>query len=623
MSKNHHGRAWVNFAREVVAHGRSIDAPCCRCGRSIDYTLPGSHLQGPTADHLTMLMHGGDLIPSLAEMGVAHRLCNSRHGSRMMHAGKKRLRIASPLPEPPTQDSLEVKFGVANAVWTGDYVGDGGPFVAVGGELPALWADCEWMIDVSEPGDNGTWPRLMSGPHPRAVGSRGPEVVSAIEERRGADPLTPSKQKRLRWWQKLVLYRMYEVDAKGQLCWRKVLISTSRQVGKSVGLREIALHRITEFDLYEEPQLVMHVAKDLAVADEIQRPARQWALMQGFPWHAFGASGRWAVENTGIMGRWLIRSQEGVYGYSVSLAMIDEAWAISATTISEGIEPTMIEREQPQMLMVSTAHRAATSLFPSHRVPAIGALDDPQLDVLLVEWSAPQGADKHHVAAHRMASPYWDERRANFIASKVELPGFEEQWLNIWPDVSGKKDMLAPKEIIDFTMDKTVKILHTTEARTFVIYPDTAQTQWHVLAGGLDKEGVTLIQYVDGYNSLAKATDYVRGEAKRGIACDLLVPRHVKGRIPRIPGVRRMIWISEADVAAATSAIRPLLISGRVRHSGHATLRDQMTNSALETYGETVRISHKVSEKPVEAAKAAMLVGWWAGRQDKPGAVVV
>lgn len=620
-----HGREWIKFSRRVIAMHREMDTPCVRCGRPIDYALPGSALMGPTTDHLTPLMLGGELFPDLSMVGPAHRSCNSRHGALMLAAQKRKAKLGpaphlhpDPLePKPPLEETL----GITSALWTGDYVGDGGPFVAVGGELPALWADCEWLVDLVDPGENGTWPRLMSAPHPRSVGTRGPEIVERIEARRKEDPLTAFKHKSLRWWQKLVIYRLYEVDAAGELVWKKVLISTSRQVGKSVGLREIALDRIGDFAHYGEQQLVLHVAKDLMVADEIQRPARQWADMMGWPWKSVNTTGRWTVEHTGVMGRWLIRSMHGIYGYSASVAMIDEAWAISKKSVSEGIEPTMVEKEQPQMIMVSTAHSEATDLFPASRVPAIGALDAPTLDTLIMEWSAPKGADKYHIAAHRMASPFWSPKRAEFILSKVHEDGFEEQWLNIWPDVAGGLNMLAPKEIIDATAGE-VSIGPATQARTFAIYPDTLQNRWHVLVGGIDGDTV-LIQYVDGFNTLNQAVEHVTKNANRGLGCDLMLPKHIRGRVRRISGVREVIYTTESDVAAATSTIRPLLLSGRVRHSGHATLVDHLLHSALETYGETVRISHKISASPVEAAKAAVLVGWWASRQDKPGAVVV
>src|SRR5215467_11086881 len=55
-----------------------------------------------------------------------------------------------------------------------------------------------WLKGLRRPPANATWPRLMTVPHPRAVGSLGPEFIRWAEERSGRP---------LRWWQKLVATR--------------------------------------------------------------------------------------------------------------------------------------------------------------------------------------------------------------------------------------------------------------------------------------------------------------------------------------------------------------------------------------------------------------------------------
>ena len=40
-------------------------------------------------------------------------------------------------------------------------------------------------------------------------------------------------------------------------------------------------------------------------------------------------------------------------------------------SIEEGLTPTMVEREQPQLLLVSTAHRLATALMLGRRQVAL------------------------------------------------------------------------------------------------------------------------------------------------------------------------------------------------------------------------------------------------------------
>ena len=45
-------------------------------------------------------------------------------------------------------------------------------------------------------------------------------------------------------------------------------------------------------------------------------------------------------------------------------------------SIEEGLTPTMVERVQPQLLLISTAHRLATSLMLGRRQVALERLEE-------------------------------------------------------------------------------------------------------------------------------------------------------------------------------------------------------------------------------------------------------
>jgi len=143
----------------------------------------------------------------------------------------------------------------------------------------------------------------------------------------------------------------------------------------------------------------------------------------------------------------MLRAKEAVYGYSVSCAAADEAWKVKAAAIEEGLTPTMAERLQPQLLLVSTAHRLATGLMLSRRQVALAGLERGDGD-LLIEWSAPHGAELDDLAAWRLASPSWNPRRERLIRKQLEAlrdgkiddpeepdpeQSFRAQWLNQWP----------------------------------------------------------------------------------------------------------------------------------------------------------------------------------------------
>lgn len=294
-----------------------------------------------------------------------------------------------------------------------------------------------WLADLRQVPDDATWPRLMTAPHPTAVGSFGQEFMDWTAER----------GTKLRWWQALASVRALEHDANGDLCWLVVLATTSRQVGKSRWLRELCMWRIHQAERFGEEQLVVHTGKDLAVCREVQRPARVWARVHsGEGYSARDTNGQEEVV-TPDGSRWLIRGRESCYGYSASMPVVDEAWFVDARIVDDGLEPTMLEREQPQLILTSTAHRRATGLFPGRRAGAIDSLANPS-DVLLLEWSASPDADVTDESAWRQASPHWSTRRQRLLTSKVTralagqadaeaedddpVEAFRSQYLNIW-----------------------------------------------------------------------------------------------------------------------------------------------------------------------------------------------
>lgn len=274
-------------------------------------------------------------------------------------------------------------------------------------------------------------PLAMTPVHPEAVGSYGSMAIRWIKAQVGID---------LRWWQRLAVVRQLEHREDGTLCWPDVVESASRRVGKSVRLRSMALWRLEQGPkLFEEPQLAIHTGKDLAIVREIQRGAWRWAEAQG--WKVVRAIGRESIEN--YEHRWLARGNDSVYGYDVTLGMVDEGWDVAPIVVSEGLEPAIMERISPQIVCTSTAHRRSTSLMRSRISDAL-AVDES----LLMLWAAPDGSDSGSLETWRLASAFWSPARQKLMQSKYDkalrgeadpelddpdpLAGFESQYLNHW-----------------------------------------------------------------------------------------------------------------------------------------------------------------------------------------------
>jgi hypothetical protein len=289
----------------------------------------------------------------------------------------------------------------------------------------------DWLEPFLHVPEDASPPLAMSPVHSEATGSHGPMAVKWVEAELGIT---------LRWWQQLAVVRQLECRDDGSLCWADVIESGSRRIGKSVRLRSMALWRLDVGPtLFDEPQLAIHTGKDLAIVREIQRGAWHWATSRD--WRVVRAIGRESIENDEH--RWLARSTDSVYGYDITLGMVDEGWDVDPVTVSEGMEPAAMERISPQIVLTSTAHRKATSLMRGRISDAL-AIDSS----LLLLWGVPDHADTSDPETWRRASAHWSPARLRLMQSKFEkalrgegdpelddpdpLAGFESQYLNRW-----------------------------------------------------------------------------------------------------------------------------------------------------------------------------------------------
>lgn len=268
-----------------------------------------------------------------------------------------------------------------------------------------VWADAHWVAKYADVPPDARWPTLMSAPHPDAVATLG-ALVRLSAARYGVE---------LRWWQCLVADRLLEIDAQGDLCWREAIISTPRRTGKSVFIRELAWWRMVDGQrLFGEEQTILHTSRTVGTTLDVARPAMKRARDVGY-WVG-SASGR--EEIRALDGsRWLLKAEESAYGFGAGLAICDEAWDYNPQTVTEGIQPTMMERAQAQLLIVSTAHRRATKLVPERRASALAEMAEPRRR-LLVEWSSPAGDDL--LAACHAASPVWDKARRQYVEDAID-----------------------------------------------------------------------------------------------------------------------------------------------------------------------------------------------------------
>lgn len=436
-----------------------------------------------------------------------------------------------------------------------------------------------WLDELLDVPDEASWPRYMTAPHPLAVGSLGVEAIDWLSREAGIE---------CRWWQRLVLVRQLEHDADGRLVWPEVLLSTSRQSGKSTALRAGAMWRIHQADRFGEPQTLLHTGKDLPVCKEVQRLARMWAKQRDYPVRE--QNGNEEITEPSSGSRWIVRGKGSVYGYSGSAGLVDEAWGVQPEVVDDGLEPTQLERKSPQLLLASTAHRKATSTFVVRRAAAAAALDEPG-DVLLVEWSAQRDSSIEDRAAWRMASPHWspgrerllEKRLARVLAGKSvdvdeddPVESFRAQYLNIWPATltSGRGDeLLAERSWIGARCDAD-----SVGALTLGI-EDHYGTGAALAACGLLADGRWVLGGLlcedrgDAYRRARRVLDLRAGS-------QIVVGSALAGD-PELDGLGTVHRAVLGDTQSGCSMLRALIHDGRLCHDNSPQLSEQVLTARV------------------------------------------
>ena len=232
-------------------------------------------------------------------------------------------------------------------------------------------------------------PAKISGP------TEGPRAAAIARRVLGLD-LFP--------WQRLVLNRGLERRA-GRWRWRTVVVTVARQNGKSALLRALIAHRLAG----RRGETVGALSHLRSVGCEVMfNPVADAFCGRGlrdlFETHAIRSNGVESLSLGATGGRLVMpsSSERGGHGYSLDLAIVDEAWALKDYRVPQAITPTQIARPDPQLWIVSTAG-TAESLWLRELVEAgrTGAAER----LALFEWSAPAKLNPSEVAAWEAANP--------------------------------------------------------------------------------------------------------------------------------------------------------------------------------------------------------------------------
>jgi hypothetical protein len=499
-----------------------------------------------------------------------------------------------------------------------------GGSLRVPGPDDSCWDHAEWLDDLRELPAEATWPRLMTLPHPAAVGTYGREVEAQFRQRRGRDA---------RWFQRLFWRRVLEHDAHGRLVWLIYLLSMARQLGKSWALQEKMLWRLEQTGRWGD-QLIVHTGKDVPIVQEVMLPVMSWAdrkERQAEGWKVDWTNGKWALSRTiepdpigcprcdgrgRLLGddasedvdclrcagtgrvrpdvpastaRWLSRSFRQVYGYSSTAPEVDEAWKVPPRAVNDGLFPTMVEQVSPQLGLTSTAHPEATGLFLDRRVTALGQLFEP-VDLLLLEWSAPtpsagrgDGPDLDDERNWRMASPHWTPQRRHLVANALQsardggsdpedpdpIGSFRCQWLDQWPhDAETREDpdeRVATKDEWEACLDADASPDPT---RLLVVAVEDDLGRGAAAAAAAVTTDGRVVTGGHRFETLREAVDWAEDTAEGAEDVLLLVGASVL----EDPELEDLELATEPagsrETRAALPALRALARAGRLAHDG-------------------------------------------------------
>ena len=466
----------------------------------------------------------------------------------------------------------------------------------------------------------------MSGPHPLAVGSYGPELlVWAKKELR----FTP------RWWQEVALIRQYEHDADGRLVWRDVLETGPRRIGKSVRLRVSAVWRTAHADLFGEPQLSMLVSKDLMIGKEIHAKAWAWAEKRGWIVQRRAGGQEIRVAEAEDSDRWLLRAPDGAYGYDVCYGQVDEAWDIKPDVITDGIEPALLERLSPQLHLTSTAHVKASSLM---RGRLMNALNNISGDTLLLYWGAHPDADIDDPETWRLASPHWSPDRARLVQEKwkaakqggteVDDPdpmrGWAAQYLNVWPFLLNDVDGILP---LNMWMGGTLPDKPVVETTRVAVDVRTGLDQSFAIAiaGRIDdqRDYVDLLQFEWGLDSRPKRdhiVDEVCAVLERlrlgSVALDTFGDNGYLLPLFEAAGVT-VEALNTADMRNASVGFKEALVNSRLRHPSNEHLTTAVKGVGVRKSGEGFIFTQDRSRADITPLRA-VTAAWWALQKATP-----
>jgi hypothetical protein len=442
------------------------------------------------------------------------------------------------------------------------------------------------------------------------TGSYGPEAVAWIRHYLGTE---------LRPWQEYAIGRALEHRADGRLRWRRVILTVSRQSGKSVLARGLCGWRLGAADVFGEPQAVLQMANVRETAARIWKDAAA-ALERTAGARVRRGNGQEAIQ-LADGSAWALASAtlDGGVGSSLSLAFVDEAWRIKARVVTEALEPALLATRSPQLVLVSTAGDGGSELLSDARELAIAEMADPEhATTLLLEWSAPVEAASDDREAWRLASPHWTEERVEALEHAyrtLTAAGKESAWrsqyLNAWvlsasSWVNPAAWRAAAREALELPA-RPAGTVAVNEA------PEGAPFGYCLAVADGDRVKVSGRAFPTRRELWAELEELAR--RRRGLT--LLYPASFEAHVRPLPGVLA-VKVGTLEQRAGFTITRGAILDGRLEHDGDGLLTEHVLSAVPATIPDVgTQLSARSSPAPIFLARAMV---WAVSQELRPDA---
>jgi len=241
-------------------------------------------------------------------------------------------------------------------------------------------------------------------------------------------------------WQRFVADVALEVHPKtGRLAYREVVLICGRQMGKTLGTLAVMVHRAHGFPAPQ--QIIYTSATRLAAVQKVQD--EHLPILRASPYGPLCTERKRTGQEALL---WANGSKQSIaaptkeigHSQSVDLAVLDEAWSHEDDTCEQGLSPTMITRQSPQMWVPSAVGKDRSQWLRGKVEAGRQHCEDPDTTTCYIEFSAPEGAD------YQDPDVWWDclpglghvttEDAIRHELRSMEPAAFCRAYLSQWPN---------------------------------------------------------------------------------------------------------------------------------------------------------------------------------------------